>query len=66
MTAVERLEKEIARLSPPELAQFRAWYSSFDADAWGRQIEADAVAGKLDALADISLQAHDAGRSKSL
>ena len=66
MTTVERIEQEIAKLSPKELAQFRAWYSSFDADSWDRQIEQDASAGKLNVLADIALQAHSAGKSKLL
>lgn len=66
MTTVERIEQEIAKLSPHELAQFRAWYSEFDADAWDRQIENDVAAGRLDDLADAALRAHSAGRSKPL
>ena len=66
MTAVERIEQEISRLAPDELAQFRAWYESFDAQAWDRQIADDASAGRLDALADGALQAHASGDSKPL
>lgn len=66
MTAVERIEQEIAKLSPNELAQFRTWYSSFDASYWDRRIEEDASSGKLDVLADIALQAHSAGKSRLL
>jgi hypothetical protein len=32
------------------LAEFRRWFAEFDAAAWDRQLEADATAGKLDAL----------------
>jgi predicted esterase len=32
------------------LAEFRRWFTEFDAAAWDRQIDSDAVAGKLDAL----------------
>jgi len=34
--------------------------------AWDQQIEADAKAGKLDALADEALADHRAGRSRKL
>lgn len=66
MTAIERIEQEIARLSPRELAQFRAWYAQFDANAWDQQIEKDAACGKLDTFADAALRAHAAGRSRPL
>jgi hypothetical protein len=60
------LENAVADLSGDELAQFRSWFSKYDADAWDQQIEADAAAGKLDALADQALQQHRAGQSKEL
>jgi hypothetical protein len=66
MTTVEKLEQAIADLSPDELAQFRAWFAAFDAAAWDRQIEADVRAGRLDALADVALTEHRAGRSRRL
>ena len=31
-------------------SEFRRWFAAFDAVAWDRQLEADAPAGKLDAL----------------
>ena len=43
MTTVEAIEKEIEKLSPTELAEFRRWYTDFDADAWDAQIEADVL-----------------------
>ena len=52
MSKVEALEKRVSALSPEELAEFRRWFAEFDAAAWDRQIERDAKAGKLDALAD--------------
>lgn len=66
MTILERIEQEISRLSRSELAQFRAWYSDFDADAWDRQIEGDAHGGQLDALAELALQSHRAGKPRPL
>jgi hypothetical protein len=66
MSKVESIEHEIEQLSPEELAAFRAWYTRFDAESWDRQIEADVKAGKLDALAEQALRAHNAGRSTKL
>ena len=66
MTHVEKLEREIASLSPDELAEFRRWYAEFDAAVWNRQLEADAGAGTLDQLAEEALAEHRAGRSRPL
>jgi hypothetical protein len=66
MSRVEDLEEQIRSLSSEELAQFRAWFAEFDWDSWDRQLERDAKAGKLDALADTARREHEAGRSKPL
>ena len=66
MSKVELIEQQIEKLSPSELAAFRAWYAAFDAEAWDRQFEADVKAGKLDALADKALRAHASGQSTKL
>ena len=66
MTKVEQLERDVERLSPRELASFRAWFEAFDAAAWDHQIEADARSGKLDPLADAAIAEHKAGRSRKL
>ena len=66
MTRVEKLEREIRSLTAEELATFREWFASFDAAAWDARLEADAKAGKLDALADTALADHRAGRSRKL
>ncbi len=66
MTKVEKLEREIRGLTAKELATFREWFASFDAAAWDAQLETDAKAGKLDALADAALADHRAGRSRKL
>jgi uncharacterized protein YfaT (DUF1175 family) len=66
MSKVESIEHEIEQLSPEELAVFRAWYARFDAESWDRRLEADAKAGKLDALAEQALRAHNAGWSTKL
>jgi len=66
VSKVERLENEVRTLSTEELATFREWFREFDADAWDREIEADASAGKLDDLADRALKAHRTGKTTSL
>ena len=63
---VENIEKAIRHLPPDQLREFRAWYEKFDSDAWDEQIEADAVSGKLDAIADAAIAAHIAGKSKKI
>ena len=66
VTKVEQIEHEVRQLSERELASFRAWFSAFDAASWDGQLEADAVAGRLDALADAAIADHAAGRSRTL
>jgi len=64
--SVEELEKVVTKLSPDELARFRAWLDSFDADQWDRQIEADVKAGKWDKIADQAIADHKAGQARKL
>ena len=66
MGKVEALEREVEKLSPAELTAFREWFANYDADAWDRQIESDAKAGKLDRLAADSLAAHERGETKGM
>jgi hypothetical protein len=66
MGKVEKIEDEVRALSAEELATFRKWFREFDAEAWDREIEADAHAGKLDALADRALSDHRAGKTTPL
>lgn len=66
MSKIETLEKQIRQLSPEELVEFRRWYAEFDAELWDRQFESDVKAGKLDALAEKALRAHEAGHSTKL
>jgi len=66
MSEIEQLEQRIQNLSEAELAQFRAWFAEFDANAWDRQTGRNANAGKLDALAEKALRDHAAGKSRTL
>ncbi|TWU29364.1 hypothetical protein Pla144_01400 [Bythopirellula polymerisocia] len=60
------LENAVTGLSPDELARFRAWFAEYDGELWDQQIEADARAGRLDALADAALRAHHDGNTQEL
>jgi predicted transcriptional regulator len=60
MTTVEDIEKAVEQLSPDKLAKFRAWFERFEAERFDDKIEQDAVAGKLDKLADAGLRQYHA------
>ena len=64
--SVQELETAVRQLSRPELSEFARWFEKYLADEWDRQIEADAAAGKLDALADEALREYEAGRCKPI
>ena len=66
MTTIERLEEEVKLLSPDDLSEFRRWFLEWDSDEWDRQIEKDAQAGKLDALASAALAEYEAGQAREL
>ena len=66
MTRLERLEQEIAELSPAELQDLRAWFAAFNAEQWDRQFESDAESGALDRLAEQAVADHRGGRTRPL
>ena len=66
MSRLDEIEEHVRDLRPEELSAFREWFTAFDAEAWDRQFEADAIAGKLDDLAERALRDHSAGKSTRL
>ena len=66
MSEVEQIERRIESLSPDELARLRSWFLEFDARAWDGQIARDSAAGRLDGLANESMNEHKAGKSRAL
>ena len=66
MTAVETIERAVEKLPAEELAEFRDWFVRFDEATWDAQIEADASAGRLDALAAEALQEYGEGKAREL
>ena len=66
MTKLEKIEQDIASLTPGEVAKLAEWFAEFHADLWDKQIEADAKAGRLDKLAEQALADHKAGQTRPL
>jgi hypothetical protein len=66
MSSIQEIRTAIERLPKRELARFRRWFLKYDAEAWDRQIEEDAAAGKLDAFKREALHEHRIGRTKEL
>ncbi|MDA8306148.1 MAG: hypothetical protein M0Z81_04895 [Deltaproteobacteria bacterium] len=66
MTRIQKLEQEVRKLAPSELAAFRKWFQDYDSDQWDRQIEEDALTGKLDRLAQKALADYKAGKTSEL
>lgn len=52
MPNLNEIEAQVAALPPEEFDKFRQWFEEFQADLWDQQIEADSLAGRLDALVD--------------
>lgn len=50
MENVKSIEKAVAALPPSELAEFRDWFTAFEAAEWDRKIAQDASSGRLDPL----------------
>jgi hypothetical protein len=66
MTTVEAITAAIAKLSPDQVAQIRAWLDERAEAQWDAQIEEDVRTGRLDSLADRALAEHRAGRTRAL
>ncbi len=66
MTTIKALEQAVQQLPTQDLAEFRQWFVKFDEAAWDAQIEADAAAGKLDALAAEARTEYSNGKAREL
>ena len=66
MTKLEKIEQDIASLTPGEVAKLAQWFAEFQADVWDKQIEDDAKAGRLDSLTGQALASHKAGKTRPL
>ncbi len=61
MTSVTEIQKAIMKLTAAEYAELMKWLDELEEDPWDRQIEEDAKAGRLDALAAEALEAKKNG-----
>lgn len=66
MRAIQEIKTAVSKLPKEELAKFRLWFDEFDAQAWDRQFEQDAKAGRLGALAEEALEDLREGRCTDL
>lgn len=66
MTKLEEIEAAVAKLSPEELKQFRAWLDELEERLFDEKIERDAKAGKLDKLEAKAREDEKAGRIRDL
>jgi hypothetical protein len=66
MTTAEDIEKAVEELAPRELARFRAWFETFDAEQFDAAVERDVQSGKLDGFAEEALAEHRAGKFREL
>ena len=64
--SIQQLELAVTQLPPKDLARFREWFDGFDAQVWDKQFEADAESGKLDKIAEQSLNDYRTGKAKEL
>ena len=65
MSNVQELEMAVSQLTANELMQFSEWFEEFVADQWDKKIEADILAGRLDAAGKRADDEFLAGRGKS-
>ena len=63
---VQELENAIAKLSPEQLAELRAWFRERDQEEWDRQIARDCEASKLDKLIAQAKRDYAAGNGREL
>jgi hypothetical protein len=66
MKTVEDIEQALSELPPDQLAQFRAWFETFDAARFDETIEQGAKSGRLDRLAEQAIADFRAGRAREL
>jgi hypothetical protein len=66
MVSVKELEKAVTDLPADKLAEFRAWFESFDATQWDKQIEEDARSAKLDQVSEKAIKDYGKGKAKPL
>lgn len=66
ITTIEEFQSAVAQLPDEELDRFSRWFEEFLAEQWDRRIEADILAGRLDAAGRRADDDFESGRCTSL
>lgn len=66
MSTVEEIESAVSRLAPSDYEKFRQWLANYHNRMWDKEMEEDAQAGRLDALAKEALDDLKSGRCTDL
>jgi hypothetical protein len=66
MLDVAKIKAAIESLPEKDYLQLRKWFWEKDWQTWGRQIEADSGAGRLDFLVKEALDEKDQGKLEEL
>ena len=66
MTTADEVKQAVLSLSEAEYAKIIDWFHELAEEAWDREIEADARAGRLDGLAAEALEAKSKDELKTL
>ena len=64
--SVQDIEQAVVKLDSAAFRQFIEWLEDYQADLWDKQIEADAKAGRLDALIAEANAEFEAGNCEAL
>jgi len=64
--SVEELQRVVSLLPAEDLDRFSKWFEEFLADQWDQRIEADILAGRLDAVGRRADEDFEAGRCTPL
>lgn len=62
LMSLQELERAVQTLPAPDFQEFSDWFDEWRAEQWDRQIEQDALSGKLDHLAEAALAEFRAGQ----
>jgi hypothetical protein len=60
--SLHELERAVQTLPAPDFREFSAWFDDWRAEQCDREIERDALAGKLDSMAEKALAEFRAGQ----
>ena len=54
MTKLEKIEQDIASLSPEDIRKLADWFAAHHSDLWDKKIEEDAKSGRLDKFVETA------------